>query len=479
MISDGMSVDPGHTRPGRETGDYLGSVVLLGVSLVFCSTMAEPARAALSPPSPAMIKPVERRDQAWRVRSFAEDARLTRRNLFFMDFAKDGTAWIATSDGLFRYDGYHWRQFSVEDGLPSSVIRTVWFCCDQWPDARVPGGLSCHAGGAWKSYGQRDGLPGESLLDYFRDSHGRQFVMISGKGVACKEGERWRPWSVRDCDPWSMAETATAGLVTFDCRKMVIIREQQTNELAMADLQAPFRAGAPPPLCATHDGALLTAAFDANSDQLAIYEWMGTEWARVSAGFQTRYALVGCVCESPDGAIWCIGEEKDMTTEKDGLVGGKPVIRLGHVSKPTMSVYPAPPDKATGAAMVVCPGGGYTILAMDLEGTEVAEWLNSAGVTAVLLKYRVPARKGRERHLARLQDAQRAMSLVRRHAKEWGIDPNRIGIMGFSAGAHLSALISAGSDQRRYVPVDDADALPFRPNFVMLIPTLSAAELNP
>jgi acetyl esterase/lipase len=161
--------------------------------------------------------------------------------------------------------------------------------------------------------------------------------------------------------------------------------------------------------------------------------------------------------------------EQDLTKQKDDQVAGRRVIRLGNVSQPTLTVYPAPPDKATGAAMIICPGGGYHILAMDLEGTEVADWLNSIGVTAVLLKYRVPLRAGQERYLAPLQDAQRALSLTRQHAKEWGIDPQRIGIMGFSAGAHLSAVTSTRFEQRAYQPLDDADKQGCRPDFTMLI----------
>ncbi|MBI5385187.1 MAG: alpha/beta hydrolase [Verrucomicrobia bacterium] len=164
-----------------------------------------------------------------------------------------------------------------------------------------------------------------------------------------------------------------------------------------------------------------------------------------------------------------LGEEKDLTKPTDGQVAGKSVIRLGNVAKPALTVYPAPKGKATGAAVVVCPGGGYHILAMDLEGTEVVEWLNSVGVTAVLLKYRVPARQGRERYDAPLQDAQRAVSLMRHRAKEWGVDPARIGIMGFSAGAHLSAVCSTAYEQRRYEAVDAADQASCRPDFTMLI----------
>jgi acetyl esterase/lipase len=164
-----------------------------------------------------------------------------------------------------------------------------------------------------------------------------------------------------------------------------------------------------------------------------------------------------------------ISEERDMTKPSDGLTGGKTVIRLGNVSVPTLTVYQAPPDKNTGAAVVVCPGGGYSILALDLEGTEICQWLNSAGVTAVLLKYHVPARKGLERYAAPLQDAQRALGLVRYHAAEWRIDPKRIGIMGFSAGGHLSATASTRYEKRTYDAVDEADQVSCRPDFVMLI----------
>jgi len=164
-----------------------------------------------------------------------------------------------------------------------------------------------------------------------------------------------------------------------------------------------------------------------------------------------------------------IGEEKDMTKPKDGLVAGRPVIRLGNVSKPTITLYRPPKEKDTGASVVVCPGGGYSILALDLEGTEICEWLNSIGVTGVLLKYRVPARKGREKHAAALEDAQRALGLVRFHAKEWDLDPHRVGILGFSAGGHLCAMASTAYESRSYPPVDDADKESCRPDFAVLV----------
>jgi len=164
-----------------------------------------------------------------------------------------------------------------------------------------------------------------------------------------------------------------------------------------------------------------------------------------------------------------LGEERDMTKPGEGLVAGKTVIRLGNVSRPTITIHRPPAGKDTGAAVLVCPGGAYSILALDLEGTEVCDWLNSIGVTGVLLKYRVPKRSGLEKHTAALQDAQRALGLVRHRASEWGIDPARIGVLGFSAGAHLSAALCSSASQRTYPTVDDADKVSCRPDFTVLI----------
>jgi acetyl esterase/lipase len=143
------------------------------------------------------------------------------------------------------------------------------------------------------------------------------------------------------------------------------------------------------------------------------------------------------------------------------------VIRLGNVSVPTFSVFK--PKQPNGAAVMICPGGGYSILAWDLEGTEVAEWLNGIGVTAIVVKYRVPRRKNRAKHDAPLQDVQRALGLVRHNAKAWGIDPARIGILGFSAGGHLSATAMTNYQKRAYKPVDDADKASCRPDFGVLV----------
>jgi acetyl esterase/lipase len=162
------------------------------------------------------------------------------------------------------------------------------------------------------------------------------------------------------------------------------------------------------------------------------------------------------------------GPEINTTTAKDKPTGGRPVIRLGNVSAPTLTLY-APKTENTGAAVVVFPGGGYRILAIDLEGTEVCDWLNSAGITCVLLKYRVPDSGPYPKSSAALQDAQRALGIVRSHAADWHIDPHRVGVLGFSAGAHLAAALSTHFDQRLYDPIDAADQLSCRPDFAVIL----------
>jgi acetyl esterase/lipase len=173
--------------------------------------------------------------------------------------------------------------------------------------------------------------------------------------------------------------------------------------------------------------------------------------------------------EKAPGEKGGMAEEADLTKPAENFVAGRRLIRLGNVSTPTLAIYKPAPEKDTGAAVLVCPGGGYHILAMDLEGTEVCEWLNSVGVTGVLLKYRVPRREGLPPHAAPLQDAQRAMGIVRHRSKELGIDPHRIGVLGFSAGGHLAAALSNIYQERTYPVMDDADKESCRPDFAVLI----------
>jgi acetyl esterase/lipase len=168
------------------------------------------------------------------------------------------------------------------------------------------------------------------------------------------------------------------------------------------------------------------------------------------------------------------GPESATTTGKDSLVAGLPWVVVKNVSRPTMTVY-RPTGKNTGAAVVVFPGGGYEILAIDLEGSEVCDWLTSRGVTCVLLKYRVPAPRSAPNWGAypqspiALEDAQRTMGLLRFHAAEYQIDPHKIGVLGFSAGGHLVAAISTHFETRLYPAVDAADKESCRPDFAVSI----------
>ena len=139
-----------------------------------------------------------------------------------------------------------------------------------------------------------------------------------------------------------------------------------------------------------------------------------------------------------------------------------------------MTVY-SPAGKNTGAAVVVFPGGGYEILAIDLEGSEVCDWLTSRGITCVLLKYRVPAPRSAPNWGAfpqspiALEDAQRTVGLVRFHAAEWHIDPHKVGVLGFSAGGHLVAAMSTHFEKRLYGGVDAADKESCRPDFAVAL----------
>lgn len=175
----------------------------------------------------------------------------------------------------------------------------------------------------------------------------------------------------------------------------------------------------------------------------------------------------------PNGAPGATANPKpeiDATKPTDPLIAGRPLIRLGNVSSPTLTLYqPGSGNTGSGAAVVVFPGGGYQILAIDLEGTEVCDWLNSIHVACILVKYRVPNTGPYPKSAAALQDAQRAVGMVRQHAAEWHIDPDRVGVLGFSAGAHLAAAISTHYETRLYDPVDAADQLSCRPDFAFII----------
>jgi acetyl esterase/lipase len=140
------------------------------------------------------------------------------------------------------------------------------------------------------------------------------------------------------------------------------------------------------------------------------------------------------------------------------------ILRYSEVTNPAVEVFLPDPSIKNGSAVIVCPGGGYQILAYDLEGTEIAAWLNRLGYTAFVLQYRIPDKKA-----GALQDVQRAIRIIRNNSKKWNIDPEKIGVMGFSAGGSLSERASTLFNKRTYTPVDKSDSLSCRPSFTMLI----------
>ena len=194
----------------------------------------------------------------------------------------------------------------------------------------------------------------------------------------------------------------------------------------------------------------------------------------------TLFGLVGCcgrLCtataeERPQVELWPgqvpalpEGEKPEIVVKEDDRIGH----RVLKVTKPMITVYRPAEEKNTGACVVVCPGGGYNILAIDHEGVDVCIWLNKIGVTGVLLHYRVPRVKDLPKHAAPLMDAQRAIRVTRQHAKEWQIAPNRVGVLGFSAGGHLTVATGTNYDRSDYPKVDAADELSCRPDFLIPI----------
>jgi acetyl esterase/lipase len=200
---------------------------------------------------------------------------------------------------------------------------------------------------------------------------------------------------------------------------------------------------------------------------------MALAWATTAClgaiGVQAQEKSLKVWPAQPPGRIAAVGEETDTSGPSGKQVADRSVIRLGNVSVPMLTVYTPPAEKNTGAAVLVCPGGGYNILAYDLEGTEVCQWLNSIGVTGILLKYRVPRPNNDPRPVEPLQDAQRSLRIIRSHAAEWGIDPQRIGVLGFSAGGNLAARLSTNYATNHYAQVDGDDTVDARPNFAVLI----------
>jgi acetyl esterase/lipase len=202
------------------------------------------------------------------------------------------------------------------------------------------------------------------------------------------------------------------------------------------------------------------------------------------SGFAILLCCIARAADRPVIDVWpgkAPGETKEIGPEELRPPQAKQrpdVQRLTNVSKPTLKLYQPAQDKRNGVGVIICPGGGYSILAWDLEGTEIAEWLNSIGVTAGVLKYRVPRREGDTANKLPLMDAQRAMSLVRSKASELGLDPRRIGMLGFSAGGNLAAAACLKYGERQYDKLDSVDDVSSRPDFGVLIYPAYLADMS-
>jgi acetyl esterase/lipase len=205
---------------------------------------------------------------------------------------------------------------------------------------------------------------------------------------------------------------------------------------------------------------------------ISLISWLSTACLAAAAGTPTVVELWPGKVPDETGTIGPeIVRMSPAHTQKEVEVT-EPTRLVTNVSKPTLTLYHPPKEKDTGAAILICPGGGYWNLYWELEGEEVAAWLNAQGVTGIILKYRVPRRpdepKG-EPARRPLQDAQRAVSLVRSNAKAWGIDPGRIGMVGFSAGGHLAIATATHFEERTYEPTDDIDRVDCRPDFAIAV----------
>jgi acetyl esterase/lipase len=214
------------------------------------------------------------------------------------------------------------------------------------------------------------------------------------------------------------------------------------------------------------------AAMKRGAATVSLVAWWCLAWPAVAAD---KPLVVQLWPGKPPDETGKIGAEKVLMSprlSRQQVEVTEPTRLVTNVTRPTLTIYRPVREKDTGTALLICPGGGYWNLYWQLEGEEVAAWLNSLGVTGIILKYRVPRRPDEPRgEPARrpLQDAQRAVSLVRSKAREWGIHPQRIGMVGFSAGGHLAIAAATNFEKRTYAPLDAIDQVSCRPDFAILV----------
>jgi acetyl esterase/lipase len=205
---------------------------------------------------------------------------------------------------------------------------------------------------------------------------------------------------------------------------------------------------------------------------VSLFSWLWAPWPAAAADMPTVVELWPGKVPDETGTIGPETVRMSPKHTRKEVEVTEPTRLVTNVGKPTLTLYRPAKETDTGAAILICPGGGYWNLYWELEGEEVAAWLRAQGVTGIILKYRVPRRpdepKG-EPARRPLQDAQRAVSLVRSKAREWGIDPRRIGIVGFSAGGHLAIATATHFEERAYEPTDDIDQVNCQPDFAIAV----------
>ncbi len=316
--------------------------------LGFSVELALPWCFAASPPVPL------EREAPWRIADFAQDAGVSRRMIFDLAFQTNNTAWFAVSDGLYRYDGYHWQRFTSTNGLPSSVVRTVsvtrdgsvwvgtdkgcgvfdgtrfdsrgtegrlagpnvrrivetgdgslWFCCDRWPDAGVSGGLTQLKNGAFHSFGMVDGLPDDHVLNLFEQSRAPgRLVVLTGGGPAVRSGERWVPipdggYPPRD-HTWTMQETPDGLVFAQGYRGTLVWGGDQW--VAIQDATQPRTT----PFCVTRDGSIVKGVQE-DGAKVWFTRWNGETFEQASGEITHPGADLHVMRQAPDGSIWAVG----------------------------------------------------------------------------------------------------------------------------------------------------------------------------
>ncbi len=292
--------------------------------------------------------------------SLIESSGLARRYIFNISFETNSIAWIAASDGLYRYDGYEWRRFTKENGLPSDFVRcvfvdngggiwagtdsgavrydgstfhtfgsekglagpsvrrisqdpdgTLWFCCDRWPDRSLRGGISSLKDGLWRSYRESDGLPSDYVYSYFRDSTGNQYL-FTNKGAARKSGEQWIPWD----EPGLLAGT----LMVEANPGMFFLKPVATQPplVRRAGQWIAEPTGGLGPLCKTRQGEVLNVAYDGDSEDLWLLKWTGKRFEPISGRMSCLNGSVQNLAEAPDGSVWCVGLELLVRWQPEG-----------------------------------------------------------------------------------------------------------------------------------------------------------------